>query len=183
MNHGQLETDAEKKREQCITQWMVDYRHETGGLDPTFILDALELLIRCRHTLKMTYVYSWFLDQAVTNKGASKGAAPSGTPAASSNLQTRLQLLKRKAKKHEHQASSEMLKTQQELFNFQQASLEGTTEELGHLIFSFAKQGSESMIVTKAQELKNLTAVTRQYLQNLVSGFEDMAEDMSDDDE
>jgi hypothetical protein len=71
MNHGQLEKDAEKKKEECITVWMCNYREETGGLDPTFLLDALELLLRCRHTLKMTYVYAWFQDQSIKQKSAS----------------------------------------------------------------------------------------------------------------
>jgi hypothetical protein len=32
-------------------------------MDPKFLLDALELLIQCRHMLKWTYVFGFFLDQ------------------------------------------------------------------------------------------------------------------------
>lgn len=77
MNHGQLEKDAEKKKEECITVWMVKYREESGGLDPTFLLEALELLVNCRHTLKMTYVYAWFQDQAIKQKKATPSSSSS----------------------------------------------------------------------------------------------------------
>jgi len=73
-------------------------------------------------------------------------------------------------------AAKAMLATQQELFNFQQASLEGVTEMLGELLFS-------GKVVEKAEELRNLTRTTRKYLQNIVSGLEDMREDMEDADD
>jgi hypothetical protein len=61
----------------------------------------------------------------------------------------------------------------QELFNFQQANLEGITERMGELIFSFAKSAE----TFDADELRNLIGVTQKYLSNLVSGFEDQRED------
>lgn len=48
-----------------------------------------------------------------------------------------------------------LLEAQKELFDFQQASLEGVTESLGELLFS-------GRVVEKAGELKNLTRTTRQ---------------------
>ena len=175
LNHGQLENDAAKKREVCITQWMVDYREETGGLDPTFLLEALELLIRCRHTLKMTYVYAWFQDEAILKNTGSSSSAPivQRSESYNSQLHDRLKFLKKKVQKRQASVSTnlEMLKTEQELFNFQQASLEGVTEDLGELIFAKTK------IASRADEIKNLTSVTSRYLQNLINGFHEMMED------
>ncbi len=186
MNHGQMEKDAEKKREECITVWMCQYREETGGSDPQFLLDALELLIRCRHTLKFTYVYAWFQDQAIKNKLADKTPDNSNNDA-NDDLQTRLARLKTKNKARKGKATNAAgaaamaraqastgpaaaLQAQKELFDFQQASLEGVTESLGELVFS----GTAGQ---RAAELKNLTRITRQYLNNLVTGFEDMRSD------
>ncbi len=189
MNHGQLEQDAEKKKEECVTEWMVKYREESGGLDPTFLLEALELLVRCRHTLKMTYVFAWFQDQAIKNKGAPAAAASSGNSnnakeKFNKDLQNRLKKIQKKVQSKAGAAALSraenasgavaLLQARKELFDFQQASLEGVTESLGELIFS-------GQVVEKAQELKNLTRTTRQYLNNLVSGFEDMREDAEDD--
>ncbi len=52
-----------------------------------------------------------------------------------------------------------LLEAQKELFDFQQASLEGVTESLGELLFS-------GKVVEKAGELKNLTRTTKQLRTN-----------------
>lgn len=62
----------------------------------------------------------------------------------------------------------------QDLFNFQQANLEGITERLGKLLFS-------GNVVDKSDELRNLVSVAKAYLKNLVSGFEDQMEDLEDE--
>ena len=131
-------------------------------------------------------MYAWFQDEAVRKAKGEAGNNQSsllekfqntGTGSYGDQLQSRLLKLKKKQKKKRqpaHVASSsdlEMLETEQELFNFQQASLEGVTEELGELIFKQTK------IIERADELKNMTAVTKRYLQNLISGFQDMMED------
>ncbi len=84
LNHGQLERDGDDKRTACVTEWMPLYQREHGGLDPSFLLAALELLIKCRHTLKMTYVYAWFQDSALKAKRAEPASkrAPKTKPKA-----------------------------------------------------------------------------------------------------
>jgi hypothetical protein len=186
MNHGQLEEDATKKKEECLLKWMPEYREESGGLDPTFLLDALELLVRCRHTLKYTYVFSWFQDQAIKNKGSAPQASGNDNNAKdkfNKDLQLRLKKIQKKVQAKAGAAAASraenasgavaLLQARKELFDFQQASLEGVTESLGELLFS-------GRVVEKAGELKSLTRITRQYLNNLVSGFEDMREDDED---
>eukprot|EP01092_Planopodium_desertum_P016518 TRINITY_DN923_c0_g1_i1.p1 TRINITY_DN923_c0_g1~~TRINITY_DN923_c0_g1_i1.p1 ORF type:complete len:191 (+),score=6.99 TRINITY_DN923_c0_g1_i1:2-574(+) len=60
-NHQQNETDATNKKA-VVMEKSISYREETG-LDPTFIMEALDLLVECRHVLKYTYVYSFFLEK------------------------------------------------------------------------------------------------------------------------
>ncbi len=61
MGHDQNKRDAEAGREKMIAK-TVEYRAKFGS-DPRFLLDALDLLIQCRHMLKYTYVYAFFIDQ------------------------------------------------------------------------------------------------------------------------
>jgi hypothetical protein len=55
----------------------------------------------------------------------------------------------------EARAAGGLLSAQKDLFDFQQASLEGVTESLGELLFS-------GQVIEKAGELKNLTRTTKQ---------------------
>lgn len=169
-----MERDAEAKREVCITDWMPSYRSETGGLDPTFLLTALELLIKCRHVLKMTYVYAWFADTAIKAQHAKKG---------SPSPPRRRQKGRRDAKTAPTESSvvgamsggrtlAELV-AKQELFNHQQANLEGITERLATLLFEFPKNRASF----DASELRNLIGVTNRFMGNLVAGFEDEQED------
>ena len=180
LNQGQLEKDAEKKMEECITVWQVQYREETGGLDPTFLLESLELLIRCRHVLKFTYVYAWFLDEAIKELDQQEGSSSSWKSQANDSREVKRRykaLVKRKGTASSLQGKSEdsaMLRTKQELFNFQQANLEGITERLGRLLFS-------GQVVSNAESLKNLMRVTHKYLQGVVNFLQDIMDDIEDD--
>lgn len=141
----------------------------TGGLDPTFLLSALELVVKCRHVLKMTYVYAWFADSAIKKKQAEPKATKKlfirrrGTRATETELLDELGGAK----------TLESMLLQQELFNFQQGNLEGITDRLAELLFSFPR----SPETFEAEELRNLLVVTQQFLKGLVEGFESQGDD------
>ena len=61
-----------------------------------------------------------------------------------------------------------MNKAKIDLFNFQQASVEGITERLGGLIFSPLE-----VIIKKKDELRRLVDSTKQYVRNLVKALEE----------
>jgi len=57
--HGVREKDANDSRAKTIEKQM-EFRERTK-MNPNFIMESVELLIKCRHALKYTYVYGFFL--------------------------------------------------------------------------------------------------------------------------
>jgi len=141
--HEQLKKDAIKRKEK-ILELMPVYREKTGK-EPDIYLEAINHLIECRHILKYTYAYSYFMEEQMDStptKTASKKV--SNTPNKKSDSKNKI-----------------------ELFNFQQANAEGITEVLGGLIFS-----DLPVLIQKREDLRRYIDVSKTFFKNLIEFFE-----------
>jgi len=60
LSHQSTGKHAEEKREK-VEKSSLEYRQKTN-FDPSFLTEALDLLVSCRHTLKYFYVYQFYHD-------------------------------------------------------------------------------------------------------------------------
>jgi len=146
-SHEQLKKDALKRKEKVL-EIMPLYREKTGK-EPDILLEAIDHLIECRHILKYTYAYAYFLEEqqennpkpTTNNKGKKTTTTTTTPPKITSN--------------------------KIELFNFQQANAEGITEAMGGVIFS-----DLPVLIQKREDLRRYIDVSKNYFKNLIQCFE-----------
>eukprot|EP01091_Cochliopodium_minus_P019664 TRINITY_DN8345_c0_g1_i1.p1 TRINITY_DN8345_c0_g1~~TRINITY_DN8345_c0_g1_i1.p1 ORF type:complete len:668 (+),score=214.72 TRINITY_DN8345_c0_g1_i1:353-2356(+) len=154
-SHEQLKKDAINKKKEISS--LGNYFRNKTGQDPQILFDAIELLVQCRHMLKFTYAYAYFLDEThlLKKKELEKEVNNSSMFSKGNN-------------KRKLEDFSSLSKTQKELFLFQQANAEGITERLGELIFS-----NIDVIISKKDKLSNVVNVAKINVKNLIKSFED----------